>query len=77
MPQTIQATRPWLEILGGFAIGAGLILAQVAACGGPTLLQCRVDAASGLPLEPDQVSLGDVREVVRKLKACQAGDAGR
>lgn len=42
-------------------------------CGSPTLLQCRAEAAAHLPLEPDQVTLGDVREVVRKVRACQAG----
>lgn len=77
MPYLMPAEYRWLGILGGIAIGSALILVQMAACGGPTLLQCRIDAAAGLPLEPDQVSLGDVKEVVRKLKACQAGDAGK
>ena len=45
-------------------------------CGGGALLQCRVDAVSLLPLEPDAISVGDLREVVRRVKACQAGDAG-
>jgi hypothetical protein len=48
----------------------------VTACGSPALLQCRVDAVAALPLEPDQVSVGDVRAVVAKLKACQAQDGG-
>ncbi len=41
-------------------------------CGNPQLLQCRAEAAALLPLEPDQITLGDLREVVRQVKACQA-----
>lgn len=48
----------------------------LAGCGGGALLQCRVDAVSALPLEPDDISVGDLREVVRRVKACQAKDGG-
>lgn len=51
----------------------GLILAG---CGKGALLECRVDAVSLLPLEPDAITLGDLKDVVRRVKACQAGDAG-
>lgn len=49
----------------------------LAGCGGG-VLQCRLDAVSHLPLEPDLISYRDVELVVTKVKACQAqpGDAG-
>lgn len=74
--------------IASLVVTLGLLLALGAiadGCGSPSLLQCRADAAADLPLEPDQITLGDVRQVVRKVKACQAaarlpagasGDAG-
>jgi len=63
---------PSLNRWTGFVVA----VAVLAGCGGSALLQCRVDAVATLPLEPDHVSVGDVREVVAKLRACQAGDGG-
>lgn len=37
-----------------------------------SLLECRTQAAADLPLEPEQITAGDVENVVRKVKACQA-----
>jgi len=37
-----------------------------------SVVECRAQAAADLPLEPEQITLGDVREVIRKVKACQA-----
>ena len=52
------------------------VLVVVLGCGGSALLECRVNAVAGLPLEADQITLGDLKGVVAKVKACQAGDAG-
>ncbi len=44
-------------------------------CGSPSLLQCRVDAVSRLPLrvveDPDALTVGDVKALVTELKACR------
>lgn len=56
-----------------FLLGALLF---ATGCGAPSLLQCRLDAVSRLPLavveDPDRLTLGDARELARGLKACQA-----
>lgn len=40
--------------------------------------ECALAAVEQLPLDdPDQISVGDVRGVVTRLKACQQGDAGQ
>lgn len=48
-------------------------------CGGPSLLQCRLDAVSRLPLsaveDPDSLTVGDARTLARELKACGAPEA--
>ncbi len=51
-------------------------LVLLSGCSQGALLQCRVDAVSVLPLEADAITLGDLKEVVRRVHACQAGDAG-
>jgi hypothetical protein len=53
-----------------------VLVGALAGCGGGALLQCRVDAVGLLPLEPDAITLGDLREVVRRVHACQAKDGG-
>ena len=63
-------------ILGGLVVGLTL-----SGCGGPSLLQCRLDAVSHLPLsaveDPDSLTLGDVRALATELRACRVqGDAG-
>lgn len=71
-------TYPLVEGLFGLAVAFVLLGALAVACGSPSVLQCRVDAVAGLPLEPDLITLGDLRTVAAKVKACQAsGDAGR
>ena len=61
----------------GMVKGAFLVLVgALAGCGQGALIQCRVDAVSLLPLEPDAITLGDVREVARRVKACQAKPDG-
>lgn len=60
--------RPLLRLLC-----LSLISALLAGLGcSASLLECRAQAAADLPLEPDQITIGDVRDVVRKVKACQA-----
>jgi hypothetical protein len=60
----------------------GLVVAALAGCGGPSTLQCRLDAVSRLPLsaveDPDSLTLGDVRTLATELRACrqEASDAG-
>jgi hypothetical protein len=66
-------------ILGGCGLGVVLFFLSagvVAACGSPSLLQCRAEAVTALPLEPDTITLGDVKEVARRVKACQARPDG-
>ncbi|OGR95487.1 MAG: hypothetical protein A2V88_15360 [Elusimicrobia bacterium RBG_16_66_12] len=64
------------QITWGFVVGY-VGLCALASCGAPSLLQCRAEAVTALPLEPDAITLGDVKEVARRVKACQAqGDAG-
>ena len=48
-------------------------------CGGPALLQCKLDAVKFLPDDPMQVTPYDVVDLVGRLHACkQAGsDAGQ
>ena len=59
-----------------FLLGTLLVAAVAAACGGPSLLQCRLDAVSRLPLavveDPDRLTLGDARELARGLNACRS-----
>jgi hypothetical protein len=67
-------------ILGGCALGLTVFCLAAGlgtACGSGALLECRAEAVSLLPLEPDLITLGDVKEVARRVKACQSrGDAG-
>jgi hypothetical protein len=61
-------------ILGGCGLGVVLFFLAAgiaAACGSGTLLECRVQAVTALPLDPDTITLGDVKEVARRVKACQ------
>ena len=52
----------------------GCFALTLSGCGGPTALQCRLDAVSRLPLsaveDPDSLTLGDVRALARELNAC-------
>lgn len=54
----------------GFALGLAALGGLAIGCTGQAL-QCRVDAVSALPLEPDAITLGDLREVARRVKGCQ------
>ncbi len=61
-----------LAVVVGIGVVRGL-----AGCGSAQLVECRVDAVLGLPLEPDAITLGDLKDVQRKVKSCMAtGDAG-
>lgn len=71
----LRPKPPWPEILTWAAIAIA-VLVVLLRCGSSALLQCRVDAAAALPLEPEQITIGDVRALVARVKACQAGDAG-
>lgn len=67
------------ETLIGFAIGF-CALRLVACSGAPQLtsdVACRLNALRVLPEDPEQVTAYDAIEVVRRVKACGAGDAGR
>lgn len=68
-------------IFGGLlGVVALLALVLMACVGSATLAECRLNAVSALPVhDPDSLSVGDVRELARALKACQAparADAG-
>lgn len=61
---------------GAFFFAAGI----VAACGAPTLASCRVEAVAALPdhvlIEPESLSVSDVRELAERLRACNAQQDG-
>lgn len=60
----------------GFVVGI-CVLRGLAGCGAAQVVECRVDAVKILPVDPDQVTVGDLRDVVSRLHACEArGDAG-
>lgn len=65
-----------MEFIAGFAFALAILGGLAAGCGGRALLQCRVEAVSSLPLEPDDITLGDLRDVARRVKACQAKPDG-
>ncbi len=49
-------------------------------CGSSSLVQCRLDAVSRLPLavteNPDALTLGDVKALAHDLKACRVPTDG-
>ncbi len=69
------------ETLLGFALGFCALRGLVACSAAPQLTQdisCRLDALRVLPDDPEQVTVYDAVDVVRRMKACKAvGDAGR
>lgn len=69
------------QILGGCGLGVlAFFLASgfVAACGTtPVLIECQLAALRVLPDDPEQVTVYDAVDVVRRVKACKrTGDAG-
>lgn len=64
------------QITWGFVVGYVGLVALGYGCGSPSLLQCRAEAVTALPLDPDTITLGDVREVARRVRACQARPDG-
>ncbi len=51
----------------------GLALAlSAAACGSPQLARCQLGALRVLPTDREQVTLGDLRDVVGRLRACES-----
>lgn len=46
-------------------------------CGPAAAIQCRAEAVKFLPADPGQITAYDVTDLVERLKACKAGDAGR
>ena len=66
-----QATFALASVLGFVAIVA------LSKCGAPTVVDCRVRAALAVPLDdPDAVTVGDVKALAQRLKACSGSDAG-
>lgn len=61
----------------GFVVGFVGLLA-LARCGTPLPVSpCQVQAVLALPLDdPDAISVGDTMVLAKRLKACNAGDAG-
>lgn len=56
-----------LALLVGLFTATGML----AACGAPTLAQCRLEAVSALPLDdPDSLDVRSVRQLATALKAC-------
>ncbi len=65
-------------MLGGLAMFGAFTLD--ACSGAPQLtsdVACRLNALRVLPEDPEQVTAFDAIEVVRRVRACGAGDAGR
>lgn len=66
-----------LFVVGLSLLGWGRLLFG---CAAPALAECRLAAVAALPVhDPDALSVGDVRELAKALKACQApagADAG-
>jgi hypothetical protein len=58
--------------LGMRNLAYGLALLLCAACGSSQLAQCQLGALSVLPTDPAQVTAGDLRDVVGRLRACEA-----
>ena len=63
----------------GAAFVALCVVRGLAGCGGPALLQCKLDAVKFLPDDPMQLTFGDVADLTQRLHACKAQtpDAGR
>ena len=54
----------------------GLALALgAAACGSPQVVQCQLGALRVLPDDLDQLTVGDLRDVKGRLRACAASAA--
>jgi hypothetical protein len=53
-------------------LALGLALALGAACGAPQLAACRLDVVRVLPTNLDELTLGDLRDVRARLRACEA-----
>lgn len=67
------------QVAFGFVLGFGLLRGLVA-CAATTQLAtdaCRLDALRILPDDIEQVTAYDAIDLVTRLKACKAGDAGR
>ncbi len=60
-----------------------LCLAGLVACSAAQTHACELNALRVLPLDPDAISVGDARELVKNLKSCRSivrefpGDAGQ
>lgn len=64
----------------GIIVGCWVAAVYFVACGAPTLIQCRVEAVSLLPLEviddPDTLTVGDAKQLAQRLKQCQPQQDG-
>lgn len=48
------------------------LVLSAAACGSPQLARCQLGALRVLPTDPDQLTVGDLRDVQGRLRACEA-----
>lgn len=60
----------------GFVVGF-VLLRGLAGCGASVVAQCKLEAVRMLPEDPGLVTAYDVVDLVGRLKACHAGDAGQ
>jgi len=61
----------------GAVIGFVGILGLAKCAGTAPLVECKVAALRVLPVNPEQVTAADVVDLVGRLRACHAGDAGQ
>lgn len=67
---------PLSQIALGFILGFATL--GFAACATlPPALECRLGTLRVLPEDPDQITVGDLRDVVGRLKACATPDGGK
>lgn len=83
LPPASGSPRP--SALAQMVIGLGICFAAAAAlfpaCGGQQLaplIRCKVEAVGKvLPEDPNQITVGDLRDIVGRFNACHAADAAR
>lgn len=65
------------EIAAGTLLGLGLFCVSQAACseGLPPIVRCQLDALRVLPADENMITVGDARDVYRRVRACHRLEA--
>jgi hypothetical protein len=65
------------EIAAGTLLGMGLFcLAQVSCSEGlPPVVRCQLDALRVLPADENMITVGDARDIYRRIRACRRAEA--